>query len=137
MTKDQSSGDRISGAVTGPVQGQVAIGKAIAQHQETGSMAIGLTDAERAELDAVFAGLREQVAAAVPEADRPGAIERLDELQEAVVADKPDLTTIQYVKDWFVRKAPAAAGLVASVLIHPIVGQIVERAGGKLADAIT
>jgi hypothetical protein len=100
-------------------------------------MAIGLTDAERSELDAVFAGLREQVAAAVPEADRPGAIERLDELQEAVVADKPDLTTIQYVKDWFVRKAPAAAGLVASVLIHPIVGQIVERAGGKLADAIT
>jgi hypothetical protein len=137
VTKDQSPGDRISAVVTGPVQGQVAIGKTIAQHQEAGSMAIGLSDAEQDELEAVFAKLREDVAAAVPEADRPGAIERLSELHEAVAAEKPDLTTVQYVKGWFIRKAPAAAGLVASVLIHPLVGQIIERAGNNLADSIT
>jgi hypothetical protein len=60
----------------------------------------------------------------------------VDELEQALVADQPDLTTIEYVKQWFARKLPAAAGLVASVLIHPLVGGIVERAGDKLANSI-
>lgn len=136
MTNDPSAGERISAVVTGPVQGQVAIGREIAQHQEVGSMEIGLSETERAELGAVFAKLRQEVGAAVPEAERPGALERLGELEQAVLADEPDLTTVQYVKKWFARKLPAAAGLVASVLVHPLIGRIVERAGDKLADSI-
>jgi hypothetical protein len=136
MSKDPSTGDRINAVVTGQVQGAVAIGKGISQRQEVGSMQLALTDAERAELSTLFANLREEVSAAVPESERRAAVERVDELEQAVVADQPDLTTIEYVKQWFARKLPTAAGLVASVLIHPLVGRIVERAGDKLADAM-
>lgn len=137
MTKDPDAGDRINAVISGPVQGAVAVGKDIAQHQEVGQMEIGLSDAERTELAAVFAELREKVAAAVPQGERPAALERLGELEEAVTAKQPDLTTVQYVKQWFARRLPAAAGLVASVLVHPLVGRIVERAGEKVADSIT
>ncbi len=136
MSKDPSTGDRINAVVTGQVQGAVAIGKGISQRQEVGSMQLALTDAERAELSTLFANLREEVSAAVPESERRAAVERVDELEQAVVADQPDLATIEYVKQWFARKLPTAAGLVASVLIHPLVGGIVERAGDKLADAM-
>jgi hypothetical protein len=136
MSKDPSTGDRINAVVTGQVQGAVAIGKGISQRQEVGSMQLALADAERAELSTLFANLREEVSAAVPESERRAAVERVDELEQAVVADQPDLTTIEYVKQWFARKLPTAAGLVASVLIHPLVGRIVERAGDKLADAM-
>ena len=136
MSKDQSSGDHISAVVTGQVQGELAVGKDISQHQEVGSMGLVLNDAERAELNTVFAKLREDVCAAVPEPQRRPALERVDELEHAVVTDKPDLTTIEYVKRWFARTLPAAAGLVASVLIHPLVGRLIERAGDKLADSI-
>jgi hypothetical protein len=133
---DQTSADHISGIVTGPVQGQVAIGKAISQRQEVGSMELGLSEAELAELSSVFAKLREDVAAAVPEAERAAALDRVGELEEAIVAKEPDPTTIQYVKQWFARKLPAAAGLIASVLVHPLVGRVVTRAGDELADAL-
>jgi hypothetical protein len=136
MTKDQTTGDRISAVVTGPVQGAVAVGKDISQQQDVGSMQLTVTEAERAELSALFAGLRRDVSAAVPESERRAALERVDELEQAVVADRPDLTTVQYVKQWFARKLPAAAGLITSLLVHPLVGRIVERAGDKLAEEI-
>jgi hypothetical protein len=136
MSKDPSPGDRISAVVTGQVQGEVAIGKGISQQQEVGSMQLVLSDAEKGELNTLFANLRQEVSAAVPESERRAALERVDELEQAVVADQPDLTTIEYVKQWFPRKLAAAAGLVASVLIHPLVGRIVERAGDKLANSI-
>jgi hypothetical protein len=136
MSTDQSPGDRINAVVTGPVQGAVAVGKGISQRQDVGSMEVALSDAERAQFSTLFANLRHEVSAAVPESERRAAVERLDELEHAVVADHPDLTTIEYVKQWFARKLPAAAGLVASLLIHPLVGRIVERAGDKLADTI-
>jgi hypothetical protein len=136
MSTNPSPGDHISAVVTGPVQGAVAVGKDISQQQEVGSMELTLTDAEMAEVKTLFAGLREQISAAVRESERRAALERVDELEEAVVADRPDLTTIEYVKQWFARKLPAAAGLVASVLVHPLIGAIVQRAGDKLADSI-
>jgi hypothetical protein len=136
MTKEQSAGDRISGIVTGPVQGEVAIGKDISQSQDVGSMQLTITEAERAELSTLFNDLRRQVSAAVPESERPPALERVDELEQTIVADKPDLTTIHYVKQWFARKLPAAAALITSVLVHPLVGRLVGRAGDKIADEI-
>jgi hypothetical protein len=136
MSTDHSPGDHINVVVTGPVQGEVAVGKGISQQQDVGSMQLSLTEAERAELSSLFDNLRNDVSAAVPESERGAALERVNELEQAVVADKPDLTTIEYVKQWFARKLPAAAGLVTSVLIHPLVGAIVERAGAKIADSI-
>jgi hypothetical protein len=110
MNTDQNPGDRINAVVTGPVQGAVAVGKGISQRQDVGSMELALSDAERSELSTLFANLRHEVSAAVPESERRAALERLDELEHAVVSDHPDLTTIEYVKQWFARSFPQRQG---------------------------
>jgi hypothetical protein len=134
MGKDKSSEDQIVGRITGPVQGQVAIGKEIRQRQSVARMGMEVTAAEMAELRQAFGGLREQVAAQAPPEKQQAALERVEELEEAVTADEPDLTTIQYVKRWFSKNLPELAGAVVSVVVHPIVGKIVEAAGEMAAD---
>jgi hypothetical protein len=135
MNSNEQAGDRISATVSGTVSGQVAVGKDIAQHQ-VATTGVPLSDAELTELHDAFTQLKRDIAAAVPDAKRDAALERIDELQEAVTATKPDLNTVQYVKQWFARKLPAVAGLVASILIHPLVGRLIERTGDTAADAI-
>ncbi len=56
-------------------------------------------------------------------------LERLDELEEAVTAEEPDLATMAYVKHWFLTKLPSVAGVVTSILVNPIVGKLVQSAG--------
>ena len=136
MTSNERAGDHISATVSGQVSGQVAVGKQIDQHQVATTPGIPLSDAELIELRDAFAQLKRDVAAAVPDVECGGALERIDELQEAVTAVEPDLTTVQYVKQWFARKLPAVAGLVGSILIHPLVGRLIERAGDAAAAAI-
>jgi len=57
----------------------------------------------------------------------------VQELEEAVTAEKPDLTTMEYVKQWFVKNLPGLAGAVTGVVVNPIVGKLVEAAGDALA----
>jgi len=129
MKPSEGSGDRISGTVSGPVQGQVGIGKDIHQTQSVGSMTQEVTEAEMAELRQAFADLRTEVAAGAPAESRDAALERVGELEEAVTAEEPDLTTAQYVKRWFSKNLPGVAGSVAGILIHPVVGKLVQGAG--------
>ena len=63
---------------------------------------------------------------------RDGALERAQELEEAVMSDEPDLSTMDYVKKWFVKHLPGLAGTVTGLVIHPIVGKLVGAAGDKL-----
>jgi hypothetical protein len=136
MSSNEQASDHISATVSGTVSGQVAVGKDIAQHQVTTTMGVRLSDAELTELHDAFSQLKRDVAAAVPDAERGAALERIDELQEAVTAAEPDLNTVQYVKQWFARKLPVVAGVVASILIHPLVGRLIERTGDAAADAM-
>ena len=57
----------------------------------------------------------------------------VDELQEAVVAEEPDLTTLQYIRKWFGKHLPSLAGSITGLIIHPVVGTIVEAAGDLAA----
>ena len=59
-------------------------------------------------------------------------MERVDELEQAITEEKPDLSTMEYVKNWFVRNLPGLAGTVTSVVVHPIVGKLVEAGGDAL-----
>jgi hypothetical protein len=129
-------GDQISGNVSGRVTGQVVVGKNIDATQALGDAAVAaVTQAELEELRERFAWLREQVAAQAPPERRDAAVERVGELQQAVLdGDKPDLTTIQYVTRWFGANLPKLAGVVTGVVVHPIVGRLVERGGEMLAD---
>lgn len=138
MNNDERS---VSATITGDVSGQIAVGSNIQQARDVGNTEAMVTSEELAELRAMFAEARVQAALQLPKRQQPAAAERLDELEEAVTGDDPDrTTTVQYVKQWFTRKAPALAGVVASILVNPIVGKLVQSAGdvalAELQDSV-
>lgn len=71
--------------------------------------------------------------AEAPPEQRDAALERVDELQDAVIAQVPDLTTIAYVQRWFTRNLPKLAGAITGLIVHPLVGRVVESAGDLVA----
>jgi hypothetical protein len=135
MSNKKKSGDHIS-ATVGNVgsRSQVAFGKDIAQQQTHGAAA-QLTPAEMAQLHSMFDELRAKVEQEAPPEEKEKALERVDELKEAVTAKQPDLTTMQHVKNWFGKHLPALAGSVVSVIVHPLVGKLVEAGGDALTAA--
>lgn len=130
------SGDYTSANITGDVSGQVAVGKNIAQTQQT-APAEQLTDAERTQLQELFSSLKAQVAAAAPAGQQGAALERVEEFEEALTAEEPDLNTVQYVRNWFLKRLPTVAGLVTGVLVNPVVGKLVHSAGDVAAAELT
>ncbi len=132
MSDSTQGGDRITGTVTGDVSGQVAIGSGIRQ-----SWTVGVperpTEDELAGLRQALEELRAQVAAAAPTPEvQAAAAERVSELEAAVMpaeGAEPDLTTMEYVKKWFLKNLPALAGSVTSLVVHPVVGKLVTAAG--------
>ncbi len=133
MSEKKESGDVISATISGDISGQVAVGKDITQTQVVGETGPAVTEEELAQLRQMLADLKAQVAAQAPPDKKEAALERVEELQEAVTAEKPDLTTMEYVRNWFVKHLPGLAGAVTSVVVHPIVGKLVEAAGDALA----
>jgi hypothetical protein len=132
MSEQEKSGDVIRATISGDVSGQMAVGKGITQTQTIGAARPEVTEAELAELRQALAALKALVEAEAPPEKKDAALERVGELEEAVTAEEPDLTTMEYVKRWFVKNLPGLAGAVTSVVVHPIVGKLVEVAGDAL-----
>jgi hypothetical protein len=132
MDKPEKSGDVISANISGSVSGQIGVGKDITQTQTIGER-LPVTDAEMAELRKMVAELKAKVEAEAPPETKEAALERVDELEEAVTAKEPDITTMEYVKRWFTKNLPTLAGAVTGVVVNPIVGKLVEVAGEGLA----
>ncbi|HEX7332135.1 MAG TPA: hypothetical protein VF290_11595 [Pyrinomonadaceae bacterium] len=134
MSEEKKSGDSIS-ATIGDVsdRSQVAVGHHIQQTQTHGAPPL-VTEEEMAQLRQMFDQLKSKIAQEVPPAEQEKALERVDELQEAVTAKEPDLTTMEYVRNWFVKNLPSVAGSVVSLVVHPIVGKLVEVGGDALAS---
>jgi hypothetical protein len=128
---DMGTGDTISAQITGAVSGQVAVGKRIAQQQTPG--AADVTPDELAQLRQAFADLRADVAAQAPPERQAAAVERVEELEQAVLAEEPDMTTIAYVGRWFKTNLPGLAGAITGIVVHPVVGRIVGAAGNAIA----
>lgn len=128
--EEEERGDDIRADISGDVSGQVAVGKDIHQEQTVGGGAGEVTEEELQELRGQIEALKEQVKAEAPQEKVDAAVERLDELEKAVVEkEEPDLTTMEYVRKWFGEHLPQFAGAVTSVVVHPIVGRLVEAAG--------
>jgi hypothetical protein len=89
---------------------------------------------EAARLTELFAGLRCTVAEQVPEPLRGDALARADQLEQAVVRERPDPRAIRRELHWFRSHAPHVLRPVMDVLVHPLVGALVERAGAPVAD---
>jgi len=133
MSEQEKPGDAIRATISGDISGQVAVGKGITQIQNIGAARPEVTEADLAELRQALADLKAKVAAEAPSEKKDAALERVEELGEAITAQEPDLSTMEYVKRWFVRNLPDLAGAVTGVVVHPIVGKLVEAAGDALA----
>lgn len=125
-------GDRITVRIGGGVSGQVAAGHDIRQtYVRTEAPAV--TAADREAVLRLVEELKAKVAAQAPPEQRDAALERVDELGNAVIEEKPDLTTMDYVRKWFGKHLPKLAGAVTGLIINPVVGKVVEAAGDLVA----
>jgi len=132
MNKTDKPNQSISANITGNVSGQVAVGKNITQLKTEVHQAV--TPEEMDELRQVLAELRNKVASEAPADKKDAALERINELEQAVTEKKPDLSTMEYVRNWFVKNLPGVAGAIISVVVHPIVGKLVEATGDALTS---
>jgi len=97
---------------------------------------VEVTEADIAAVRDIFAELKHQIEAQSPLDKKSPAMERVGELEEAVIAAKPNLTTMEYVKNWFEKHLPQMAGAIVSVLVNPIVGKVVEATGELAAGEL-
>lgn len=131
--KERTSGDTIRATIAGDISGQVSVGNYNTMTQTINKAKPEVTEAEVAELRHMFTDLKVRIAAEAPPEKREAALGWLGELEEAVNASEPDLSTMEYVRHWFGKHLPKLAGAVTGVVVHPIVGKLVEAAGDALA----
>lgn len=98
-----------------------------------GADASAPASADLESLQAGFAALRERIDEEAGDRTHTAARERIDELEEAVTAEEPEVSTMVYVRDWFAKRLPALAGGVTALIVHPFVGRLVEHAGDAVA----
>ncbi len=130
MVKKRTASHGIQVNVGGDVSGQLAAGENITQlsTKTTGEV----TKAELEEFRQLFATLRSKIEAEAQPDKKEAALERVGELEQAITEKKPDLSTMEYVRNWFVKNLPGLAGALTSVVVHPIVGKLVEAGGDAL-----
>ena len=129
----QAGGDIIQ-ATIGDNASQVAVGKNIRQQQNSTSTEI--TQADLQQLRTLFDDFKQQIEQQAPPDKKAAALERLGELYQEITSKKPELSTFDYVKNWFAKNLPGLLGGVTSLIINPLVGKVVEAASGVAADAI-
>jgi phage gp29-like protein len=135
MSVDHGPGQDFNVTIGGSVPGQVAIGNDINQrYVRIQNDVPTVTESDLSALRQAVEEVKAQIVAEVPPDQQAAALERVDELQEAVVAKEPDLTTLQYVRKWFGKNLPTLAGSITGLIIHPVVGKIVEAAGELAAS---
>jgi hypothetical protein len=97
---------------------------------------IGLSPEDVAALRGVFADLRANVAADVDPGHQQEALAEVGELESSLVTKTPDAGRVRKALRWFREHAPQLAGTVASVVVHPLVGRVVEGAGEAVAKRV-
>lgn len=130
MSKRQKPTENVRTSIQGDVKGQIAIGSNISQSQSTVHQSV--SEIKFDQVHQILMDVREKLNALENLDKKDAALERVDELEQAIKEEEqPDLATMEYVKNWFGKNVPALAGMVTSVVVHPIVGKLVE-AGGDL-----
>ncbi|MGW7537593.1 hypothetical protein [Amycolatopsis sp. NPDC054798] len=121
--------DRITIHVGNDLSGQVVLGN---DNVTTAGDYHAAGPVSQADLDTLAALLGEIRAALPADAAETGGAQ-LDDLEEAITADPPDLTAMKRVRDWFARHVPALASAIGRIVLHPIVVRTVDAAGDTLA----
>jgi phenylpropionate dioxygenase-like ring-hydroxylating dioxygenase large terminal subunit len=120
--------------IGGDVSGQVGVGHDITQQYTRTTGTAAVTEEDLDEIRRMVDEIRRRVAQEAPADQRDAALERVDELRDAVATKQPDLTTLDYVRSWFGKHLPALAGAITGLIVHPLVGKVVEAAGDLVAD---
>ncbi len=131
MGKQKKPRVNIRATIGGSASGQTAIGVDITQVQ---TEAAPVSEAEFAELRQAIDSLKTQVTEQAPPDKQAQAVQHLEELHKAVTAPKPELSTMESVRNWFIVNIPTMAGAVTSIVLSPLVGRLVQ-AGGDLLVA--
>ena len=130
MNKKSKSTQGIQVTVGGDVSGQLAAGENITQMSARTTHEV--TQAELEDFRQLLTSLRAKIEVEVQPDKKEAAFERVGELEHAIAEKKPDLSTMEYVRNWFIKNLPGLAGAVTSVVVHPIVGKLVEAGGDAL-----
>lgn len=86
---------------------QVSLGgQGNTQQQTVGTTQAEITESDLAILRQILANVKAQIETEAPPEKMEAALERVNELEEAVIAEEPDLSTMEYVKKWFVKNLP-------------------------------
>jgi hypothetical protein len=133
MTDDTPSDRSIKVDVHDMKNSQLAAGDQITQTQTTVRISAPPSAEELQELTAAFAALKAQVERDAPPEVREEAVRQTEALQEATVAEKPNVSVMAAAKQWFLNHAPGLLGAVTAVVVNPIVGKIVSSAGDAIA----
>lgn len=113
MPKRQKPKSGISVNITGDVSGQIVVGshnkviKSIT-HSESPS-------AELEELRHLLIDLKNKIQTESSDDKKENALERVNELEQAIFEKKPDRTTIEYVQNWFRKNLPSLAEAVMDI----------------------
>jgi hypothetical protein len=131
---EQQFGDRteISAHITGDVSGQIAVGSHNVQMGSVGAGRAEETGADRAQLEQLFEQLQSRITAQAPAERQDDALRWTAELEQAIGAPAPDLTTMEYVQHWFARHLPVLESFVTELVTHPVVVRLVAAAGDEL-----
>ncbi|MET8430991.1 hypothetical protein [Nocardia sp. NPDC004860] len=123
--------DRTTVNIGGSVSGQFTVGDHnTVSNIVSGNASVAVTADDIASLRAEFGRLRDQLPSEGPLAEQ--ARENLDDLEEAITAAEPDVSTMYSIRNWFSRKLPQFTGAVTTLIVNPIVAQLVAAAGGAL-----
>ncbi len=132
-TKPTAGGDIIQATIGNNVS-NVVVGKDNRQVVNSGSGEI--SEADLQQLRSLFDDLKQQIIAQAPADKKDAALERVDELQQEITSKKPELSTFDYVRNWFSKNLPGLLGGVTSLIVNPLVGKVVEAVSGVAANAI-
>jgi hypothetical protein len=114
--------------------GDVSDSQVVIGDYNTVTQKLGLSPEEAAQLRGVFQEFRSSVEEEAPPERRDEAVAQAEELERAVVSERPDAGRVRKVLRWFRDNAPQLAGTVVSVVVNPLVGKVVEGAGEAIAD---
>ncbi|MCW2916635.1 MAG: hypothetical protein JWN52_4703 [Actinomycetia bacterium] len=121
-------GDRVNIEVGGDVPGQIIVGHG---NSVSGHAPGSLTSTEFAQLKELIDQAR-QALSTQPDAQTPAGLAKLDDLEEAITGDEPDLATMEHVHGWFGRKVPRLSDMVGRIILSPIVSRVVTAAGDDM-----
>jgi hypothetical protein len=86
------------------------------------------------DVSSLFMALRQRVDDQAPADKKVAAQQQVNILEHAVGKKKPDVSRMESVLAWFKEHLPQLAGTVTSVILHPLVGKVVEAAGEIVVD---